>query len=64
MHTDLAAVAVDLRHVERHLRITGEQEGNVLERRDYRLADAAAQAAPMVGAIAGQLEAAVAGVQP
>jgi len=58
---DFRAVALDLRHAERFLRILGASEGDVLDRQESRLADLAAQLAEPVGEVAGQLEAAVGG---
>jgi hypothetical protein len=61
---DIRAVAADLRHVERFLRIIGASEGDVLDREESRLADLAAQLAVPVGEVARQLEAAVAEAAP
>jgi hypothetical protein len=58
---DFRAVALDLRHVERFLRVTGAAEGDVLDRQESRLADLAAQLAEPVGEVARQLETAVGG---
>jgi hypothetical protein len=60
---DLRAAVVDLRFLERYLSYTGEQEGNVLERWESRLADAAERAAPKVGEIATEIEAAIAAAE-
>jgi len=57
---NIAAAARDLRYLERRLQVTGESEGDCLDRRQRRLADAAERAAPKVGEIAAELEAAVA----
>ena len=60
---DLRAAVVDLRHLERYLRITGAQEGNCLERWESRLADAAERLAPRAGEIAAEIEAAIAAAE-
>lgn len=57
---NIAAAARDLRYLERWLRVTGASEGDCLDRWQSRLADAAERAAPKVGEIAAELEAAVA----
>jgi hypothetical protein len=57
---NIAAAARDLRYLESWLRVTGAAEGDCLDRWQARLADAATRAAPAVGIIAAELEAAVA----
>jgi hypothetical protein len=57
---NIAAAARDLRYLERWLRVTGAAEGDCLDRWQQRLADAAERAAPRVGEVAAELEAAVA----
>jgi len=56
---NIAAAARDLRYLERWLRVTGAAEGDCLDRWQSRLADAAERAAPKVGEVAAELEAAV-----
>ena len=57
---NIAAAARDLRYLECWLAHTGASEGDCLDRWQSRLADAAERAAPAVGIIAAELEAAVA----
>jgi hypothetical protein len=57
---NIAAAARDLRYLERWLRVTGAADGDCLDRWQARLADAAERAAPKVGEVAAELEAAVA----
>jgi len=60
----LSAVAVDLRYFADLLASFGASDGDVLERWEARLADAALPVAPKVQEIAAEIEAAVAEVQP
>jgi len=61
---ETGAVAAELRYAAGYLAYIGRREGDALSRSEHKLADTAERIAGEVASLAGQLEAAVAAVEP